>query len=269
MKKTYIVKRTLRQTPKGVKAYYFQDGKRIPDAKGRLKWIKQNQKEIDKPYAKEQPILTNKEKSTLNRKRGQANIYRYKGRPVNKLMTEFMKARGLLPKIDPQRDITKIVDAKGKPLYRNFGLFEQAYEKAKKESIRTTFESLLGLEGYRGRTDYESAVSIAEGLKMIGYDGWNIEVETLEGFIIRGYQNALEAIKDFEIEEAERLLKEAGKLKRSIAAISFTYTFEWDFEKKIVFIALWDTNRNKTGDIVEGGMVLIQEKTSDPIKRTS
>jgi hypothetical protein len=260
MKKSNTIKRTLVQTKKGVKAYYFKNGKRIKDASGRLKWVKQNYEVVDRPYAKTPVNLTAEEIKTYNRKKSQAELYRYKGKPVDKLKAEFLKSMNLIRKDDKERDILKLTDQKGNRLFDSYGKFENVFEQIKADKFTTSFESLMGAEGWRGRTSMQSAISVVEGLNIIGYGGWKLEITLPTGEIIRGKEKGFEAIKNFEEEITAMMVAE----NENVSAVSFTYSFDWDFVNKIISINLWDSKVEN----LKGGMVDVQIRQSDPIKRT-
>ena len=267
MKKTYQVKRTLSQTKKGLKVYYFQDGKRIKDSVGRRKFIQQNYDKLDQPYSKAPKNLTADEIRTLNQRKAQKELYRYKGKPVDKAKAEFLKAMNIIRKDDKEREILNLTDAKGQNLFDSYGRFENVFEQLKGEIFTTSFETMMGAEGYRGRTQMESAISIAEGINLIGYKGWKIEAILPDGRILRGKEKVMEAIRVFE-EEITSLLT---SLNENVAAVSFVYTFDWDFTNKIISTNLWDSKlRDENGDLIypKGGMVDAQIRQSDPIKRT-
>jgi hypothetical protein len=260
MKKSNTIKRTLVQTKKGVKAYYFKNGKRIKDATGRLKWVKQNYEVVDRPYAKTPINLTADEIKTYNRKKSQAELYRYKGKPVDKLKAEFLKSMNLIRKDDKERDILKLTDQKGNRLFDSYGKFENVFEQIKADKFTTSFESLMGAEGWRGRTSMQSAISVVEGLNIIGYGGWKLEITLPTGEILRGKEKGFEAIKNFEEEITAMMVEE----NENVSAVSFTYSFDWDFVNKIISINLWDSKVEN----LKGGMVDVQIRQSDPIKRT-
>jgi hypothetical protein len=260
MKKSNTIKRTLVQTKKGVKAYYFKNGKRIKDASGRLKWVKQNYEVVDRPYEKTPINLTADEIKTYNRKKSQAELYRYKGKPVDKLKAEFLKSMNLIRKDDKERDILKLTDQKGNRLFDSYGKFENVFEQIKADKFTTSFESLMGAEGWRGRTSMQSAISVVEGLNIIGYGGWKLEITLPTGEILRGKEKGFEAIKNFEEEITAMMVEE----NENVSAVSFTYSFDWDFVNKIISINLWDSKVEN----LKGGMVDVQIRQSDPIKRT-
>lgn len=260
MKKTFKVKRTLVETKKGLQARYFQDGKRLKDGAGRLKWIKQNFEQIDKPYSKNPINLTAKEVKTFKQRKAQSDLFRYKGKAITKFMTEVLKARQLIPYDTDERDILKLRGKDGSLLFKNYGQFEQAFETAKKNLLQTTFTSLMGVEGWRGRTQNESAISVLEALGLVGYDGWKLEIILSDGTIIRGKEAGMEAIREFEENETD----ERTKWQDNVAAVSFTYDIDWDFVNRIITMRLWD----KFDPNIKGGGVLIQTRTSDPIMRT-
>jgi hypothetical protein len=260
MKKTFKVTRKIVDTKKGQQVYYFQDGKRITAKKGRTKWVRQNIDKIDKPYSKTPIELTAKEIKTFKSIKAQTDLYRYKGKPINKFMTELLAARKILNKNNPERDITKLFDDEGNQLFKSYGRFEQAFELAKQNTITTQFTTIYGLEGWRDRTQNESAISLLEGLEIIGYDGWKIEALTIDNKIIRGLTAVMEAVREFE----EKMTEEYTKMAENVAAMSFTYELDWDFTNKIITLNLWDKNNVD----VKGGGVTIQTKSSDPIKRT-
>ena len=260
MKRKSTIKRTLVTTKKGVKAYYFRGGKRIKDTTGRLKWIKQNYENVDRPYAKEPINLTAEEIKTYHRRKAQAELYRYKGKPVDKLKAEFLKSMNIIRKDDKERDLLRLTDLRGNRLFDSYGRFENVFEQAKKDKFTTTFESIMGAEGWRGRTSMQSAISVVEGLAVIGYQGWKLEVTLPTGEILRGKEKGLEAIKNYE-EEVTALLVSQNE---NVAAVSFNYSFDWDFVNKIISINLWDSKIENQ----KGGMVDAEIRQSDPIKRT-
>jgi hypothetical protein len=249
MKKKQI-KRTLVQTKKGIKPFYFEGGKRVRADKGRLKWIQQNYDNLDKPYSKQPKNLTAEEIKTFNRKKSQEELFRYKGKPIDKFMVEVLKGRGAIPLDTKERDILKLKDKEGNNIFRSYGQFEQIFDIAKRELFQTQFTSLMGAAGHRGRTRMESAISIVEGLQIIGYKGWKLEVVLPNGDVVYGINKGLEQIRIFEESETERRTER----DRNIAAVRFTYTFEWDTENKVLSINLWSEE--------EGGGVLIEEMRS-------
>jgi|694.fasta_scaffold07795_32 hypothetical protein len=267
MKKTYQIKRTLVQTKKGLKPYYFQDGKRVKDAVGRRKFIQQNYDALNKPYSKAPKNLTANEIRSLNQRKAQKELYRYKGKPVDKAKAEFLKSMNIIRQDDKERDILKLTRADGKPLFDSYGRFENVFEQLKGEVFTTSFETMMGAEGWRGRTQMESAISIVEGINLIGYKGWKIEATLPDGRVVRGKEKFMEEVKDFEVETTALLTE----LEENVAAVSFVYTFDWDFTNKILSINLWDSKlRDAAGELIypKGGMVDAQIRQSDPIKRT-
>jgi hypothetical protein len=233
--KKKLIKRTLVQTKKGVKPFYFENGKRIRADKGRLKWIKQNYDDLDKPYSKKPTNLTADEIKTFNRKKSQQELFRYKGKPIDRFMVEVLKGRGFIPQDTQERDILKLRDKDNNQIFRNFGQFEQIFNIAKKDLFQTQFTSVMGAEGHRGRTQMESAISILEGLQIVGYRGWRLEVILPNGDATYGINRGMEQIRKFEESETERYQKESA----NVAAVRFNYTFEWDTENQIISIRLW------------------------------
>lgn len=240
------VKRTLVNTKKGVVAYYFQGGKRISEKKGKLKWVKENFDSLDKPYSKNLPALTNKEEQTFKRRKAQVDLFTYKGKKIKKIQSELLKATGTLPSDSKIKEITQLKDQQGNQLFKSFGEFEQAFEREKRGITQTQFESFYGAAGYRGRTENESAISVLDSLAIIGYDGWKLVVITMDGEEVRGLENGMEAIRDFEEVTLEELESEVDNL----AGVSFRYVLNWDFVQKEITIFLEDTD--------------VQERTSEP-----
>ena len=236
MKKTYQIKRTEVQTKKGTRVYYFQDGKRIKDSVGRRKYVKQNYQRLDKPYSKAPKNLTADEIKSFNRSKAQKELYRYKGKPVDRFMVELLKGRGLIRRDDKERNILKLTNQDGSRTFTNYGRFEQAFEIAKDAMFNSSFESQMGAEGYRGRVEKESIMSIAETLQNIIKGGWNLEVVS-EGQVAYGYEGGLDMIRSFEENQTDRLVNE----KSNVAAVRFRYTLEYDPKSKIVTIFLDDT----------------------------
>lgn len=248
MRKKQIVKRVLAKTRKGEVPYYFVDGKRVSEKKGRLKYIQQNYDELNQPYAKEKPILTKKEQSTLKRSKSQRSLLTYKGKKIPRLKSDLLKATANIPK-DFKGDIRDIKDDKGNMLYPSYGVFEQAYEQQKKGVTFTYADSMMGASGWRGRTENESALSILESLEFVGSDNWKLQVHKEDGTIAYGLENGMEAIREFEEYNTEWLQEEV----ENVAAVSFRYKLNWDFDTKTIVIYLEQTE--------------IEERTSDPIKR--
>ena len=247
--KSKQVKRVIAKTKKGEVPYYYIDGKRVSEKKGRLKWVQQNYDELNKPYAREPLKLNKKEQSTLKRRRSQKELLTYKGRKIPKLKTDLLKATATIPK-DYKGDIRNIKDNKGNALFPNYGVFEQAYEEEKSGVTFTYADSLLGAEGFRGRTEKESAMSILESLEFVGRDGWKLQVHTEDGKISRGLEDGMIAIRKFEEKETENLQEEID----NVAAVRFRYSLHWDFKTKTITIYTWET--------------AVEEATSDPIRRT-
>lgn len=237
MKKTYQIKRTEVQTKKGTRVYYFQDGKRIKDSVGRRKYVKQNYQRLDKPYSKAPKNLTADEIKSFNRSKAQKELYRYKGKPVDRFMVELLKGRGTIRREDKQRDIMKLTTADGRPIFRNFGTFEQAFEIAKDAIFKDDFESQMGAEGYRGRTEHESIFSIAETLESAEKGGWGIEVVS-EGQVAYGSVEAMQFIKDFEIRKTD----EEVEKNTNVAAVRFNYKLHYDPIARTITIFLDETN---------------------------
>lgn len=245
MKKKQI-KRTLVQTKKGIKPFYFEGGKRIRADRGRLKYIKQNYDALDKPYSKKPTNLTADEIKTFNRKKAQEELFRYKGKPVNKFMVEVLKARNVIPQDTKERDITKLKDKDNRQIFANYGVFERIYDIARKDLFQTKFTSLMGAKGHRGRTEVESAISIVEGLQILGFQGWKLGVVLPNGDVVIGINKAMEQIRNFETSVTEQAQAE----NKDVAAVRFTYTFLWDTKNKVIAIELWDEE--------EGGGVRIE-----------
>ena len=227
------VKRTIAKTKRGEVAYYFIDGKRVSEKKGKLKWINQNYENIDQPYSKTPVQLTTKEQKSFNRSKAQKELLTYKGKKIKRIKSDLLKATANIPK-DYKGDIRNLKDAKGKSLYPTYGTFEQAFEEQKKGVTFTYADSLLGTEGYRGRTENESALSILESLNFIGSDNWKLEVHKEDGEIARGLEAGMVAIREFEEYVTEDLQEEI----QNIAAVSFRYKLYWDFDTKTIIIYL-------------------------------
>lgn len=237
----YKVNRTLVQTKKGVVAYYFRDGKRIPASKGRPKWIQQNFEALNKPYARQQPDFTPEEASSFKNSKAQRNLFTYKGKKIKKVITELLKLFGDLKDTDP-RDIDKIVDETGKKRFKNYGQLEQLFNtrvsKLKKETL--TAESMLGAEGHRGREQTESIFDIMESLSIIGVENWKVVVIDANGNIVKGKDKetgknaAIQAIQKWET----KMLEAGVEVNKNIAAMRFIHNLEYDFKTKTIWIDL-------------------------------
>jgi hypothetical protein len=111
-------------------------------------------------------------------------------------------------------------------------------------------ESLYGAAGWRNRTQNESATSLLESLKIVGYDGWKLVVID-QDVVYNGKVKGMEAIRRYE----EREMDAAQKTFEDVSALSFTYTLDWNFTTKTITI--------NTDDAVA------QIRQSDPKKRTN
>ena len=240
------VKRTLVTTKKGVVAYYFQGGKRISEKKGKLKWVKDNFDALDRPYSKKLPALTQKEVNTFKRRKAQVDLFTFQGKKIKKIQSELLKATGTLPSDGKIKEIKQLKDQNGQQLFKSFGQFEQAFEREKKGITQSTFESFYGAAGFRNRTENESAISVLESLAIIGYDGWKLVVVTEDGEEVRGLENGMNAIREYEEYTLEDLESEFANL----AGVSFRYILNWDFTQKEITIFLEDTEA--------------EERTSEP-----
>lgn len=246
------VKRTLVQTKYGPQVRYYQGGKRLTEAKGRKKWVKENYEALNRPYAKDKPVLLPKEQKAFTWSRAQKELYTYKGKRIKKIVTELLKATKDLPEDGP-KEITQILDPNtGKPAFRNYGELEQIYERQRQalEQSYTLAESLYGAAGWRNRTQNESATSLLESLKIVGYDGWKLVVID-QDVVYNGKVKGMEAIRRYE----EREMDAAQKTFEDVSALSFTYTLDWNFTTKTITI--------NTDDAVA------QIRQSDPKKRTN
>jgi len=87
---------------------------------------------------------------------------------------------------------------------------------------------------------------VLDSLAIIGYDGWKLVVITMDGEEVRGLENGMEAIREFEEVTLEELESEVDNL----AGVSFRYVLNWDFVQKEITIFLEDTD--------------VQERTSEP-----
>jgi hypothetical protein len=234
----YKVKRTLKKQSDGsFKAYYFRNGKRISDAKGRTKWIQQNYEKLDKPYAKDKPLLTEKERLSFNQSRSQRNLFTYKGKKIPKVITEFMK---LTDQLDPKspREITQILNADGTPRYRNYGEFEKDYERAKERITKTQtyIETKVGARGHRGRESNQSVYDVMEYLNILGSQ-WKLLVINTDDTYARGKKEGAKAIQDWELKQTE-ILRKANK---NVALVRFEHNIEFDFNTKTIIIDLNQT----------------------------
>lgn len=251
MKRKSQIKRTLVQTKFGPQARYYQDGKRLTEAKGKKKWIAQEYDSLTKKYT-QKPELTQAEQRSLKASRAQKELYTYNGKRIRKIITDLLIFNKDLPKDPATREITEIIDPKtGKPAFRTYGQLEQRYERVK-DLIQKSFtyhETLAGYKGFRFRNESESIVNLLESLGIVGYDGWKLVVidQDVPHF---GKVKGMEAIRNYENREMDA----AAKSSKNLAAMSFTYQVEWDFNTKTLTVNTADA--------------LPQQKTSDPIAAT-
>lgn len=252
MKRKSQVKRTLKETPKGPVAYYFQNGKRIPNKKGASKWIKQNYEDIKSAPPFRKPILTLNEQRSYKATETQNNLFSYKGRKIKKIESELLKATGDIPKDAKPGDIRNIVDANGKQRFPDYGTWAQQFDRTK-EALRTNLafhESKLGGAGFRYRSEHQSIQTLLENIGIIGYDGWKLMVID-NGEVATGKVKGMELLKEFEL----RTMDERQKDNENVAMLTFTYEVQYDFTTKTV--------------IVDTSLAQDQIGTSDPKRRTS
>lgn len=251
MKRKSQVKRTLKETPKGPVAYYFQNGKRISDKKGASKWIKQNYEEINTAPPFRKPILTLQEQRSLSAARVQKNLFSYKGRKIKKIESELLKATGDIPKGTKPGDIRTIVDENGKQRFPDYGTWAQQFD-ATKNALKTNLalhESKLGGAGFRYRSDHQSIQTLLESIGIIGYDGWKLMV--IDGQdVASGKVEGMELLKEYELREMDA----AQEDNENVAMMTFTYEVQYDFTTKTV--------------IVDTSLATAQIGTSDPKRRT-
>jgi hypothetical protein len=227
----YKVKRVLVRSPKGLTAYYYRNGKRISDAKGRQKWIEQNFDSLDKPYARNQPVLTDKERSSFKNSKAQRGLFYYQGKKIKKFITEILKLTGDLSDKDP-RDITKIVDNEGKQRFKNYGELEQLFQE-KVGNLKGRVRTELGLIGHRGRTQVESIFSIMEHLTLLGVDNWKLMVIKRDGSPVFGKEKGVQEIQDWELKELSAYTKFSD-----VASMRFWYYIDYDYATKTIIIDL-------------------------------
>jgi hypothetical protein len=224
---------------------YFEGGKRITAKKGKLKFVQQNYDILTNPY-KDKPSLSDKERQTLQRVKTQKELFRYKGVPIKREITDFMAARGYIDQKTSPRDITKIVSPGGNKLFRSYGQFEQAYARLVDQFRFTTASSMYGAAGWRGRTQNQGVVNLFENISILGRDGWKLNVIDLDGKDHRGQVKGMEAIREFE----EMITQDLSNKFDNLAAVSFDYQLEWDFKTKTIIVNLSEARA--------------QERTSDP-----
>ena len=249
MAKKSVVKRAITQTKRGPEARYFQNGKRIPAAKGRTKWINQNYETLSNPWRKSQLPLLPAEQRSLRNVAAQKELFRYKGRPIKKTIVEVMTQKGFLDPSGP-RELTAIRLPNGAQQWKSYGAFEQVFERLKEDFVKT-FTTLQGAAGFRFRQSTVGIIKMQDALKPLKDDGWRFEVKDKKGRIVAsGYASCLKYIMEYEVTQTEKLAKK----DKSVAATSFSYEIQYDWKEKRITIDMKNT-KPMTGN-------------SDPSKRT-
>lgn len=248
MAKKSVLKRTIAQTKKGPEARYFIDGKRVSAKKGAARFVRENFDTLSNPWRKSQIPLLPSEQKTLRNIQTQKELFRFKGRPIKRIVTDLLIDKKFLKKDDP-RNIEEILLPDGSRRFKSFGALEQAFARLQEDYIRIV-STMQGAAGFRGRQETRGIVEIEKYFAPLRNDGWTFEVTDLEGVVHKGYEKALDAIMNFELEMVEKKSNEV----ENVAAVGFFYKMEYDWKEKRVRIELDEDDA--------------KEMTSDPSKAT-
>jgi len=248
MAKKSVLKRTIAQTKKGPEARYFIDGKRVSAKKGAARFVRENFDTLSNPWRKSQIPLLPSEQKTLRNIQTQKELFRFKGRPIKRIVTDLLIDKKFLKKDDP-RNIEEIVLPDGSRRWKSFGALEQAFSMLQ-EDYKRIVSTMQGAAGFRGRQGTRGIIEIQKYIAPLKNDGWKFEVTDLDGVIHKGYEKALDAIMNFELFMVQDL---SAKIK-NVAAVGFFYELNYDWKEKRITLKLDEDNA--------------KEMTSDPSKRT-
>lgn len=224
----------LKKDKRGVEVYT-----RISDKEGAKAFIKKNYDKIKRDSTN----LTNKEKKSLNRSKGQRSLFRFDGKAIPKKVSNFLIEEKILKK-DMNRDLRKSNLNIKRP-----SDIETIYKNLLSTKAEGFGESSYGNSGYRNRDRVENLVNLREEISNwldVGYRFVTYNVgDSAPSFGNEGFQ----AIRKFETNTYKEYFKD-----KASAFLRFVYRFRIDKDKKLVEVYLSEVD--------------VKEGKSDPTKRT-
>jgi hypothetical protein len=223
----------LKKDARGIEVY-----KQITQKEGAKKFV---QKNYDKIKNAPKTSLTKKEQESLNRSRSQRNLFRFDGRPVRKVITDFLK-----------NDQIKLINPNDKELSNQFDRYadlERAFKRLTSSVNELSATSEWGAEGFRNRATAQNIVSIKNQITPWTEQGYEFQV--VDGGDVYSGMEAWANIREYETDQFDSYDEENPNL----AFLKFTYIIEIDHENNTIMVLLSET--------------IIEPFSSDPIKRTS
>lgn len=206
----------LKKDKRGIEVY-----KQIPAKEGASKYVKKN---YNKVKVTEKAKLTKKEQESLNRSRGQRDLYRFDGRPVKKVITDFF-----------ENDQVKYAkDGKFTINFERYADIEREYKRLVQNLNAVELGSEWGAEGWRGRTAPTNIVQVNNQIKPWTEMGYSFEV--IDGGDVYSGNKAWVELKRYETEMFDEKMDEYPNL----AYLKFKYIIEINHEAGTITINLSD-----------------------------
>jgi len=214
--------------------YYYLKGKRLKSAEGQKIQAEQF------------------EKRSKAAKKGAANTYKYRGRPIPRIYAV------LIQKIYPSVNFLKTMDlsewlnpATGNPLFERYSQIQKTIDNASK--VDSDIFKLLTEMGYfkdkEGRT---ALIDICEIVKQKEYDKFKFILINDEGQEIRGRITVCNKIREFEEYVTSEIRDTLGM---NVIKTYFDYSPNYDFKNKIFKLDLSDNNpKISIDDVVNRGV---------------
>jgi len=214
-RKKSIISRTLASNNQ---IYYFENGKRLTEKAGAAKFVKTFFNQIDPAKLSPQEIKSYRGKSSAQKSRSvikeqASQRLRFKGRFVSKALQRLLVEFSL---IEPnEREIRREYTA-----IDNFGDFEKEIQRLIPKTAYLR-QSEWGLpSAKRERATFVSIIDIVDTLQNDRlFSTLNLNVIDVDGELITDRVKALEAIRDWEIDEVQNTMNEG----RNAAYIRFSH----------------------------------------------
>ena len=218
---------------------YYVNGKRITTKQGAKSYVKQNLNQLNKANLSKQEQKSYQ--ATLNAQKGAAaaskrakEAYRYKGKYMDKVISQFLKLvspsqKNLEKRYPDVKDYGQLLKELQKDLQNNLSLFE------------LSDVSQYGLPNEkRQRRVLENTADIIETLKT-DYPGYSLRVITTEGKQIDDYKKGIIYIAKWE----RKKIAEAKEEGKTLAYIKFSYFPSVNIVEKILIIDLKEQKDKK------------------------
>lgn len=210
--------------------YYFKNGKRISEKKGASEFVKTFFNQIDPNKLSPKELQSFRGKTAA--KKGTENRLRFKGRFVPKYLQTFLIEQKLInPKeTEIRKEFTRVND---------YGEF---LKEIKSFVPRTVFlpQSEWGLpNAQRERATFESVIDIVDNLQADPlFSRLDLMVIDEDGTAWIDRVKALEAVRDWEIDQIDKILQEGG----NPAYTKFAHYGKIDIENGVLTIDLNDSD---------------------------